>query len=132
MPDRLTGPIAPDTPNFTWDECRCSHCGGLPENLEAVVNAARMMEKVREILGNQPVRVNSWYRCREHNRAIGGASDSQHLYGRAIDFTVKSLTPRQVQARLRRHLGTVVRGLGAYRGFSHADNRPGEVATWSG
>lgn len=120
--------------SFTWEEARCNHCGGLPENEQAVVNAARMMERVREILGGQPIRVNSWYRCAAHNKRIGGASDSQHLRGRAVDFTCKHLTPRQVQARLRRHWGEgkVVRGLGCYAGFSHVDNRPGEPAIWSG
>lgn len=125
-----TGPI--EGTSFDWEEAACNHCGALPENLQAVINAARMMERVREILGNQPIRVSSWYRCPAWNKRIGGASDSQHLYGRAVDFTTRNLTPRQVQARLRRHLGTVVRGLGCYAGFSHADNRPGEPATWNG
>jgi uncharacterized protein YcbK (DUF882 family) len=127
----LTGPILEDTPHFHWSEVRCNHCGRLPDNLEAVANAARMMEKIRHILGDQPLKVHSWYRCPAWNAEVGGASNSQHLYGRACDFVTKHLSPRQVQARLRKHRD-VVRGLGAYLGFTHADNRPGDIATWNG
>jgi uncharacterized protein YcbK (DUF882 family) len=127
----LRGQIDESVPHFTWEEVRCNHCRMLPDNLGSVINAGRMMEKVRDLLGGEMVRVNSWYRCPEYNARIGGASDSQHLYGRAIDFTVKHLSPRQVQARLARHRD-VVRGLGRYLGFTHCDNRPGPNATWNG
>ena len=33
-----------------------------------------------------PIRINSFYRCEELNRAIGGSSRSQHCEGRAIDL----------------------------------------------
>ena len=124
----LTGFIEVDgqATHFTWEEARCNHCRLLPDNPQAVINAARMMERIREILGNNPVRVNSWFRCPEYNRRIGGASNSQHPQGRAIDFTVRQISPREVARRLRAHLGgnRIIGGLGSYPGFVHCDNRP--------
>jgi Peptidase M15 len=36
-------------------------------------------------VGGTKIRVNSGYRSPAHNRAVGGASDSNHMYGRAMD-----------------------------------------------
>lgn len=48
--------------------------------------AAFKLEKVRTLLGNVAIHINSWYRSPEVNRAVGGVSNSQHLTGEAIDF----------------------------------------------
>lgn len=50
---------------------------------------AELLDPVRELWG-APVKVNSGYRCPELNRAVGGASGSQHTEGRAADITVGS------------------------------------------
>lgn len=50
-----------------------------------------MWENVRSLLGGDGVCVvkpNSWYRTPAHNRAQGGASKSQHIYGTAADMVV--------------------------------------------
>ena len=44
-----------------------------------------VFEPRREYVGG-PIRINSFYRCEELNRAIGGSSRSQHCEGRAIDL----------------------------------------------
>ena len=54
---------------------------------DAIVETAKKMEIVREILGSNPIRVNSWYRSPEVNRAVGGVPNSEHALGRAVDFT---------------------------------------------
>lgn len=127
------GPVIPEG-HFDWNEVRCNHCRKLPGDDEAVVNAARMMENIRRILGNRPIRVLSWYRCPAHNKAVGGASNSQHLFGRAVDFTLKDLSPGGAQTILKRYHGEggFIKGLGRYHGFTHVDNRPGEIAEWWG
>jgi hypothetical protein len=33
-----------------------------------------------------PIKINSFFRCKELNTAIGGSSNSQHCQGRAIDI----------------------------------------------
>ena len=65
--------------------CRC--CGELPpfarENIEALVR--NVLDPVREKLG-KPIQVNSGYRCKSHNEAVGGVKGSQHLVGEAADI----------------------------------------------
>ena len=51
--------------------------------MEAV--AKHIFEPLREWVGG-PIKINSFYRCEELNRAIGGSSRSQHCEGRAIDL----------------------------------------------
>ena len=67
--------------------CRC--CGELPpfarENIEALVR--NVLDPVREKLG-KPIQVNSGYRCKSHNEAVGGVKGSQHLVGEAADLRI--------------------------------------------
>ncbi|HEX5496599.1 MAG TPA: D-Ala-D-Ala carboxypeptidase family metallohydrolase, partial [Mycobacteriales bacterium] len=52
-------------------------------------NVRRLMyklEAVRVKLGNIPITVNSGFRSITHNAAVGGASNSMHLYGVAADL----------------------------------------------
>ena len=46
--------------------------------------AEKVFEPLRETLG--PIRVSSFYRSPELNRAIGGSKNSQHCTGEAIDL----------------------------------------------
>jgi len=49
-----------------------------------------MIDKARGIYG-KPMRVNSGYRTKSHNRKVGGVDSSSHLKGLAIDVAcVKS------------------------------------------
>lgn len=52
-------------------------------NMELI--ARKVFQPLREWVGG-PIKVNSFYRCEELNRAIGGSSRSQHCEGRAIDL----------------------------------------------
>lgn len=56
-------------------------------HLQNIQYTARMMEEVRALLGNKPIKVSSWYRNRELNKAVGGVSNSAHAVGLAVDFT---------------------------------------------
>ena len=47
--------------------------------------ALEVFEPVREWVGG-PIRVNSFFRSEELNKAIGGSSKSQHCKGQAIDI----------------------------------------------
>ena len=53
-----------------------------------------VLEPIRQAFG-QPIVVNSGYRCRQLNIAVGGAKRSFHLSGRAADI-VAGLTPDQM------------------------------------
>ena len=52
-------------------------------NMIAVANS--IFEPLREWVGG-PIKVNSFYRCKELNKTIGGSERSQHCEGRAIDL----------------------------------------------
>ena len=63
------------------------------EIVEVLRTTAFYMEKVRELLGNVPITINSGYRSPDVNRAVGGTSNSSHTYGYAVDFTAYGHTP---------------------------------------
>ena len=46
------------------------------------------LDKIRDEFGS-PIYVNSGYRCKELNKAVGGVSNSAHLKGLAADITSK-------------------------------------------
>lgn len=68
-------------------------------NQTAIDNLTKLIEIVldplREWYG-KPIRVNSGYRCKVLNKAVGSkAKNSQHLYGEAADITVGSKTENE-------------------------------------
>jgi uncharacterized protein YcbK (DUF882 family) len=62
-------------------------------NLERL---ALFLEQVKEILGGKPIMVNSAFRCKQVNDAVGSKDTSQHRIGCAADIRVPSMTPDQV------------------------------------
>ena len=83
------------------------------------------LQKIRNHF-NKPVVINSGFRCASHNRRVGGASSSQHLYGRAADIVVKGVKP-SIVADYCETLG--FGGIGRYSTFTHVDTR-GKKARW--
>jgi hypothetical protein len=63
------------------------------EIVEVLRTTAFYMEKVRELLGNVAITINSGYRSPDVNRQVGGTSNSSHTYGYAVDFTAYGHTP---------------------------------------
>ena len=47
--------------------------------------AFHVFEPLRKWAGG-PIRINSFFRCKDLNKAIGGSKNSQHCYGQAIDI----------------------------------------------
>ena len=54
------------------------------DNLTALVD--NVLDPLREAWG-KPIKVNSGYRCRVLNKAVGGVPASQHMLGQAADIT---------------------------------------------
>lgn len=76
--------------HFSIDEFRCKHCGRIRANREML----RSLERERELLG-QAIVIVSGHRCEEHNSRVGGAPNSQHLYGTAVDKRTLVTTSEQ-------------------------------------
>ena len=70
---------------FAFREFACNHCQWIKVDRELV----RALDVLRRRYG--PISVLSGYRCVTHNRAVGGAANSQHLYGNAADVRVGTL-----------------------------------------
>ena len=52
-------------------------------NMELI--AEKIFEPLREWVGG-PIKINSFFRCPDLNKAIGGSRKSQHCHGQAIDI----------------------------------------------
>lgn len=58
----------------------------LPETLlDNLMNSVVGIQRVRDLLG-VPMRINSWFRSEELNKAVGGSSKSAHMKCLAVDF----------------------------------------------
>ena len=57
---------------------------------------AAFLETVKSALGNKPVMINSAFRCKQVNDAVGSKDTSQHRIGCAADIRVPGMTPDEV------------------------------------
>lgn len=53
-----------------------------------------LLDKLDQLRANigVPIHVSCGYRCPEHNAAVGGVSNSQHIYGNAADIYTDDLS----------------------------------------
>lgn len=61
-----------------------------------LVRLAGLLESVKVALGGKPVMVNSAFRSKQVNDAVGSKDTSQHRIGCAADIRVPGVTPDQV------------------------------------
>lgn len=129
-----------DRGHFTWGEAlHVNPSTGAyrkPVNSNVVygiLRVADVLEDVIRLYGGKRIRINSWYRDPATNAAVGGATQSRHMVGDAVDFVVLEgagyLNPFNVYARLDPwwgHRG----GLASSSLFTHIDVR-GYRARWS-
>ena len=57
---------------------------------------AEFLEQVKDALGGKPIMVNSAFRCKQVNDAVGSKDSSQHRIGCAADIRVPGMTPDEV------------------------------------
>lgn len=116
--------------SFTWAEATANG-ERIPQSrdiVERIIVAAKAMQDIREKL-SRPITVTSWYRPPAINAAVGGASNSRHLYGDAVDFIVDGVHPYDVYNQLDAWWGDKG-GLASATYFTHVDCR-GYMARWS-
>ena len=89
------------TPHFTLDELTHTDHRELDNtpNESEIANIQRLaefLEQVKEVLGGKPIMVNSAFRSKAVNDAVGSKDTSQHRIGCAADIRVPTMTPDQV------------------------------------
>ena len=62
--------------------CPCCGTGHVKPKL------IELLEELRTTLGDNPIHINSAYRCPKHNEEVGGVANSQHVFGNAADITI--------------------------------------------
>lgn len=102
-------------------KCSCGKCETTASDIDS--NLVYNLEKLRDAFG-LPLKINSGYRCEDHNKAVGGAKNSQHKYGKAADISTKHFNSedkyRLIQLIFRMNTFT---GIGIHRDFIHVDTR---------
>lgn len=88
-----------------------------------------VLQKIRTHFG-KAVTITSAYRTPSKNKACGGTTYSQHLYGMAADIKVKGVTPKKVAAYAEKLMPNSG-GIGIYSTFTHIDVRA-KKSRWNG
>lgn len=88
-----------------------------------------VLQKIRSHFG-KAVTITSAYRTPTKNKAVGGTTYSQHLYGMAADIKVKGVSPKKVAAYAETLLSKSG-GIGIYSTFTHIDVRSSK-SRWNG
>lgn len=123
--------------NFTYPElnkCNSTWAGGAVSAGTAKANALSSMWKLqalRHALGDQSIRVTSGFRSYSCNSAVGGASNSRHLYGDAVDLGSgpHSLCTIAKQARYHGFRGILGPGYPGHGDHIHVNQGPSHF--WS-
>ena len=102
--------------------------------IDTAAELVAFLERVRTAFGGKFITITSGYRPAAINRAVGGASGSEHLYDApnvgAVDFYVDGADINKVQAWVDREWPYSV-GYGAPKGFIHLGIRAGRPrARW--
>jgi len=123
------------TKNFTLEELTHTdhrEFSNEPNELEKanLMRLAVFLEQVKTVLGGKPIMVNSGFRSKQVNDAVGSSDRSQHRVGCACDFRVPNMTPDEVvKAIIASDLGfdQVIREFDRWTHISvpnHPDDKP--------
>jgi zinc D-Ala-D-Ala carboxypeptidase len=92
------------SPNFTLEELTRSEAAARngwdntpnEAEIENLKRLAAMLQDVKAAVGGKPVIINSGFRSKQVNDAVGSNDRSQHRLGCAADLRVPGMTPKQV------------------------------------
>ena len=88
-----------------------------------------ILQRIRDHFG-KAVTITSAFRTASHNKKVGGATYSQHCYGKAADIKVSGVAPSKV-AEYVETLMPNTGGIGRYSTFTHVDVRATK-SRWNG
>lgn len=120
------------TNNFNLSEFECK-CGcTMPEFVKNnIIELAENLQVLRDEVGK--LDLTNAYRCKAHNADVGGATNSQHLTGKAADVKSETKSPGEIAETvndLMKNERFKTGGIGKYNTFTHVDIR-GYKARWS-
>lgn len=82
-----------DFKNFKMSELKCKcggkYCNGFPVGFS--YELLRQLQDIRNHFGKAVI-ITSGVRCNQHNKNVGGTSNSNHKKGKAVDFYVKGVS----------------------------------------
>lgn len=89
------------SPNFTLEELTHTDHREFDNEpneseIQNLMRLANFLEEVKRVLGGKPIMVNSAFRSKAVNDAVGSKDSSQHRVGCAADLRVPEMTPDQV------------------------------------
>lgn len=85
-----------------------------------------LLQKMRDKFGL--INITSAYRTKKYNKKVGGVSNSQHLYGKAVDITIRNNSRFMEAAQYAEKIGFSGVGLdNKYQMFLHLDTRNGKA-----
>ena len=92
------------SPNFTLEELTRSEAAARngwdntpnEAEIENLKRLAALLQDVKAAVGGKPVIINSGFRSKPVNDAVGSKDSSQHRLACAADLRVPGMTPRQV------------------------------------
>jgi hypothetical protein len=67
-----------------------------PAETANLIRLAGLLEDVKIVLGSKPVMINSAFRSKQVNDAVGSKDSSQHRIGCAADIRIPQMTPDEV------------------------------------
>ena len=102
------------TPNFKVREFACKDG---TDKILIDLELLALLQLIRDTMGT-PITINSGYRTAKHNKRVGGASNSYHLYGRAFDCDSENNNKFGYLAN-----GLGIKGIIHYDTFTHIDTR---------
>ena len=115
------------TPHFTLAELTHTDHRSLDNTPNAgelanLQKLAEFLETVKTTLGGKPVMINSAFRSKAVNDAVGSKDTSQHRQGLAADFRVPGMAPDAVvRALLKLPYDQIIREYDAWTHISIAD-----------
>ena len=116
--------------NSVYDNMACPCCNGLVYEMP-FLNRVQILRDLMAIPFHLDKKGGGFYRCRIYNDSIGGAKNSQHLHGRAMDVSTHGWTGFQKWQFV--HEATKLGlSIGIYDRWFHIDLRPGNPVVFYG
>jgi len=114
-----SAPIEMLSRNFSKSElsCNCGECEPIISDI-----LVTRLQSLRDICGHS-LSINSGYRCPKHNKAIGGAPNSMHTKGIAVDISTSGWGADKLHRFLSLAFSLGFNGIGIASNYFHIDVR---------